>query len=366
MSRIAIIGAAGYVGLHLVQTLEEAGHDIVAVARTNGRLLLSGRRIKLLSPEHVAEAGRVDCVINLAYPNTGSIYHYSLRNKEILERIAALVGDTARIVHVSTIAVFGLSLEHQQNTSLVSRRRDYLYIESKIEFEHLLAGRFKGRDLHIVRLGNVWGPASPVWTAEIARRLQFGEPVGIMGRDGYSNTTDVANVASYLAYLAGIPPAPGIRFSHLAEMSETRWSFWVRKLSDVLGLEAFYESSHPAYYPTLMKETMSMIRDVSPLAIARKMIWGRFTGSLVRSAVRMLPVELYSLLKSRKKRSGVTPGHSISQSDHSFLTVVSCPKQFMNLVDSKWVPPVSVDQSWDRVQQWMAEAGYNEKVLVGL
>jgi len=237
MARIAVIGAAGYVGQELSRQLKASGHDVVGIARANGSFLLERLGITHETPQRAQAVGRVDTVVNLAYPKSPSGFDYPAGNREILSTIRALAGTEARIVHASSLAVFGYALEHPQNPAPLDMRRDYFYIESKLELERLLLRAFPGRDLQTVRLGNVWGPASPTWTAALADRLLFGDPVGVAGADGYSNTTDVGNAASYLAHLASRPGHRQAEFHHLAEFAETRWSFWLERIEAALPLD---------------------------------------------------------------------------------------------------------------------------------
>src|SRR6266566_6309529 len=138
MARIAVIGGAGYVGLTLCAELRLRGHDVTAVTRPNGRLLLERTGVRVASSDELERVGPVDVVVNLAYPNRGSIYEYPLRNRELLAMIRRLA-DGARVVHISTQAVFGFALEYPIVAGPVPERRDYLYIESKIQLERLLA-----------------------------------------------------------------------------------------------------------------------------------------------------------------------------------------------------------------------------------
>src|SRR6185503_20239153 len=112
-------------------------------------------------------------------------------NKEIIHTIRRLATDSCRVIHTSTLAVFGYGLERPIVAGPVERRADYVYVEGKIDFECRLRKWWGHRDLQIVRLGNVWGPASPFWTAALADRIVLGEPVGVAGEDGYCNVTDV-------------------------------------------------------------------------------------------------------------------------------------------------------------------------------
>jgi len=356
MARIAVIGAAGYVGLALCSTLKEAGHEVLAVARANGAFLLDRLGLAPHSPEQAARLGEVDAVVNLAYPKSLAGFDYPAGNREILTTIRAIARENARVVHASSLAVFGYALEHPQHAGPVVRRRDYFYIEGKIELERLLLGALPGRELHILRLGNVWGPASPTWTAALADRVLFGEAVGVRGHDGYSNATDVANAASYLAHLALGGQRRGKHFHHLAELGELPWSFWLKRIAGVLGVPVVYADQSPAYPQALWSELSSLGLRHSSFAMARDLLRGRFLTSWAGSALRCLPAALVERLeRSAHMASAHAPA---AGADPAFLAVMSAQRRFTSRLDPDWQPPLDAEASWARVLAWMEHAGY--------
>lgn len=357
MTTVAVIGAAGFVGMELVNLLEERGHHVIAIARNNGKFLLQKNRCVVLHPSEVTERNDVDVVINLAYPNSGSVHHYSKRNREILRMIKQLAGNSARVIHTSTLAVFGFQLEYPIAPVPVTNRRDYLYVESKIELENLLQKSFSKERLAIVRLGNVWGKKSAAWTAPLIDRLLFGMPVGVVGQDGYSNITDVANVVSYLTFLAEKKQLSSMLFHHLAELSETRWSYWIQKICSVIASQPVYIPSAPHYPQSMGEEITAIFSPVKPRAVYKKLVFGRFTGSLLHSIIGMLPEEYFA----QKKQQSIQPlqvRQRYTSADEVFLWVMSCSKNFASITDPEWKPVLTQEQSWERVSAWMEEIGY--------
>lgn len=355
--KVAVIGGAGYVGLAVCRELSRRGHEVVAVTRANGRFLLEGSGAKVIAPGEVGTLQGSDVVLNLAYPNRGPAFEYPDRNREILEMVRVLAGADGRVVHTSTQAVFGFDFEAHVHAAPVRMRREFAYIEAKIELENLLLAAFAGRSLQIVRLGNVWGPASPTWTAALADKLAFGDPVGVHGRDGYCNATDVGNVADYLAFLIEHPSSPaGAAFHHLAELGAVRWSWWVERMARRLGVEPVLVGDRPTYPPSLSAELAATWRRHSPFAIAREWMYGRMAGSVYRSVVRSMPRALHPYLKKTGKGGAMRP--LSEQGDPVFLTLMSAGTKFETVVRSPWSPPIGADESWERVERWMDEAGY--------
>jgi len=359
VARVVVIGGAGYVGLTLCAELRVRGHDVTAVTRPNGRFLLERIGVRVQSPDDLERVGPIDAVVNLAYPNRGSVYAYPQRNRELLEIVRRLAAGGARVVHVSTQAVFGFAIEYPIVLGPVPTRRDYLYIESKIELENLLARGWGNGELHIVRLGNVWGPASPTWTAALADKLLFGDPVGVERQDGFCNATDVANVVAYLAFLVEAPAHPGTQYHHLAELGETRWSWWIERLASTLKVAPVFANERGAYPRSLTQELRETWAAHSPFTFAGEWIYGRFIGSLLRSVVRRMPGGVFAFLKRRRGRPGGEGRRSpLAGGDPVFLTVMGAERRFETRVDAAWSPPVDREGSWRAIAEWMREAGY--------
>lgn len=353
MSRIAVLGAAGYVGRHLCRVLVEAGHRVIAVARANAKILLADRDVELVHPAEVALIRGVDALVNLAHPGPVFPWLYARYDREIARLVQRIAADDARVVHASSIAVFGYGLDHAMTTGTVARRRDYAYIESKIDQEHLLCRAFAKRDLQIVRLGNVWGPASPAWTAALAGRLLFGDPVGVAGIDGYSNVTDVANVASYLAHLACRKSGVSPEFHHLAEFGETPWSFWIERMASFLQVEPVRARSLPDYPIGPWQEMRSLLAAHGPFAIAKGALRTRFLESWMRAVLLRLPQNALDRLERRALSTGTA-----GTRDDNLLTIFSAQRYLASRVDPEWRAPVDRETSWLRVRDWLEAAGY--------
>lgn len=360
MKRVAIIGAAGYVGLELARQLQGVDIEVNAIARENGRFLLRDLDLRLVSPNELRALGTMDVIVNLAYPTSGSTVSYPTRNQEILDQISVLKGPSARLIHVSTQAVFGLALDRPIVVGPVAQVRDFPYVEAKIQIENLLVKQFATHDIEIVRLGNVWGPGSGTWTVPLVNNVLFGAPVGIEGVDGYCNATDVANAASYLAHLVGRDDLRGIRFHHLAEMSSHRWSKWIDRIESALGQEAVREARTGMGAVNLRQEVRQAISPVMPSALYRNFLSGRLSGSWLRTLSRAMGEERFEAIKSGMKRSVNTlpAGRSLGPDEQRFLEILSCQTQFKTCVLDGWHAPMDFETSWSQIERWMADAGY--------
>lgn len=355
MPEVAVIGAAGYVGRLLCTRLAEDGVAVTGVVRPGSGFLLDHAGIDWLTSADASHRGPFDVVVNLAYPTNGSVYEYPEQNQQLFRTIQQLASGDGRVIQVSTQAVFGMALEYPQIAGPVPMRRDFLYVESKIELENLLIEQLGSPGLDVVRLGNVWGPGSAAWTGAVAQRLLFGEPVAVYDRDGFSNVTDVANLVSYVSFLARRDSGPrGAEFHHLAELGDVRWSYWIERISEQLGVLPVH-GPLPAYSTSGKDEVRGTLR-AAPRTIAKTLKDARFSGSTVRTVMRKLPPQASRTLRGKWAGGGAAgaPGPA----EDLLLMVLSCDRPLAAVRDAGWTPPMSAEDSWSAVSSWLDEVGY--------
>lgn len=359
MANIAIIGAAGFVGAELVKYLELLGHTVTAIARDNAKFLLSKYKCTIINPKDVKYTEEFDSVINLAYPNSGSVHHYSLRNKEILSMIKKLSGQKAKVIHTSTLAVFGFNLDKLIEAKQIPNRSDYLYVESKIELENLLLKTFSADQLQIVRLGNIWGKGSASWTVPIIDKLLFGKPVGVIGMDGFSNVTDIQNVVSYLSFLALNKTSEQRIFHHLAEFSHVKWDVWINKIAETIHCVPVKTDSLPNYPMNAWSDIEVSFKPMNLKLLYKSLMIGRFAGSYLRKIISNIPESRFQVIKQQN----ITPMALVSQideADKTFLIVISAQTEFKPILDPQWKQEISVEDSWNNIYLWMKDVGYIE------
>lgn len=354
---IAVVGAAGFVGRQLLKTMQDAGVQVTAVIRGAAELSVEGSFHNVLHESQVTESTAFDLVINLAYPNSGPLFSYAPQNRLIFAAVERLMKPGGRLIHVSTQAVFGLALDRPVSASPVRKVRDAAYVEAKIEAEHHFAALQKkgGLSLDIVRLGNVWGYASGAWALPLVQRLLTGRPIGVQGVAGLSNSTDVANVASYLSHLAiQGEGAPGLRFHHLAEFSSVPWSYWIDRLAAELQVSPVHAGPEQMTLPVSGRaELAEAMAGVKPRALYRRLAGERVSGSWARSMLTRLPRPLFVKLKGREL--SLAKAMPLSREDQMFLSIMSAQQEFKSQVVAGWTPPVGQEESIRRVLGWLRQ-----------
>jgi nucleoside-diphosphate-sugar epimerase len=350
---VAVVGAAGFVGRALLRQLQEQGIKATAVVRGAPELSVDGDFHAAQSSGSVD--GDFDVVINLAYPTSGPGYEHPEQNFQIARTVAGLLRDGGRLIQVSTLAVFGLALDRPISAGPVSEVRDNAYVESKIAAERLFVEQQaqRGLSLDIVRLGNVWGYASGTWAVPLVQKLTTGRPVGIAGAVAHSNTTDVANVASYLVFLLehgerGID----VRYHHLAEFSAVNWSEWIDPLAAAIGVKPVYaRRSALDAPPSGSKELAEAFTPLKPRSIYQTLAQERVAGSWARTLVRRLPTPAQERLKSSGAVVAVDPQYS--RSEQTFLSIMAGEVEFRSVLQAGWEPPLTKEQSLDGVLRWL-------------
>ena len=244
---VVLFGATSYLGQYVLDDLVARGYRVVAVTRNPAvsEILLHPwkDRITVIAPDQLGATGEAETVLNLAYIKVEKPHRLFRQNALLMQRVhdAAVRLGAARLVHVSTQAVFGYEFDEPPRPVRAVRRAGDSYVETKVHAE-LLLEELQSRApyrLDIVRLGNIVGEGSPAWTANLAQRLLDGRPVGVAGRDGYSNAAFSPNIASYLGHLVNAPVSSGQemgRYHHFADLSVLRWSAFIARFAEAVGV----------------------------------------------------------------------------------------------------------------------------------
>jgi nucleoside-diphosphate-sugar epimerase len=352
MNSYAIIGASGFVGQFLVDEFNEAGIKPATISRTSGDFMLMGKNV---NNYNIADPAlndiKFDVIINLAYPTGDKLFKVKQNNEEIVDLIEKISTPSSKIIHVSTIAVFGFNLSQPVKNEKVKFRRDWPYVESKIHFENILLDRFKNHEVHIVRFGNVWGPKSKAWTVPVMNNVLYNQPTAIRSMDGYSNTTDVNNAANYLFFLSKLERDRNIYFHHLAEFYDVRWSHWLNMFSELFQTNVVYFDSEPflGQSHSLFEDVKNAMSKTSAKEIMTDLYKSRMGGSYLRSLISKLPQS--ALIKLERKNTVLIP--KVKVDSFTFFTIMSCQVPFENITFKEWTPKINMDQSWNEIEKWI-------------
>lgn len=360
---VVVFGATSYLGQYVLDDLLERGYRVFAVTR-NPRIsaILLHRwesRITVLAADQIASVGKAAAVFNLAYVKSELPHQVMRQNTRLMNNVheATMQLNSPRLIHVSTQAVFGYEFDEPPMPVAATRRTGGAYIESKAHAESLAVGLNADASyrLDIVRLGNIVGAGSPVWTANLAQRLREGRPVGVIDHDGYSNAAYAPNIASYLGHIADASASSlqevG-RYHHFADLSARRWSEVIARYADSVGVA-----------PILTKAPAPERSPVRPvLARALKSAYGGPIGSIARrslalvNADNMIDAAMFATNTALSASRGVDPFEV--PADRDLLAILSSAYEFRSHVVPEWKPPIGGDDALDVMGRWIVEAGF--------
>ncbi len=353
MKTVAIIGANGYVGQHLVKALAPF-YQVTALFRGSAILTppLNGvTYMPLADCNHT-----FDVVINTAYNLSDTQQKIANDNKALLALIQKFSNTHTQIIHLSSIAVFGFGLDKPIQPTALKTGPDYNYVFSKVAMENQLLKAFPTNQLSIIRLGNVWGAANNSWTQPIADAITWSLPV-LSPAKSYSNITFIDNITAYVQYI--IKSDRQQLFHHLAEFNNISWQQVIAEISSCLG-KVPIPIKEVAFYPKSISEELDDAFSGNLLTGIKKLKTGRFTASYFP---QRLFVFIQQQLAKRKGNTGSNKPLPPYQTDATFYWVLSTHKKFELEVLAGWEAPYTWEACMQQTKQWLQHAGYiNESI----
>lgn len=180
-ARVFVTGASGFIGRALCERLSRDGFEVrgVDVAADPARGVVAG---DVSAPgawqEHAAGCDLVvhtAAIVSMRGTDPGTVWRVNaLGTKHVLD--AAIRGGAARVVHLSSVTVFGFAFPDGVDETYPTEPNGVPYVDTKIAGEALVLRAHAAGEVAaaIVRPGDVYGPGSRPWTLlpveEIAAR----------------------------------------------------------------------------------------------------------------------------------------------------------------------------------------------------
>lgn len=237
--KILVTGAGGFIGGWVVEAFHLAGfHGVRAGVRKWSSAARVGRfpvevvLCDVMNPKQVEDAVKgADAVIHCA---VGTVETNAEGTRNVLE--ASLMHGIQRVVHLSTISVYG-NVAGEVDESHPLQRTGSDYGDSKIEAEEFCREYQKrGLPIVVLRPTIVYGPYSKLWIVKFSERLSSGN-WGLMDGigEGTCNLVYVSDLVRAIALSLESSRAVGEAIN-INSSERLTWNDYFRGLNNALGL----------------------------------------------------------------------------------------------------------------------------------
>jgi nucleoside-diphosphate-sugar epimerase len=292
--RVLVTGAGGFIGSRLAERLVlEQGAEVRALVRNlAGAARLARFPVTVLrgdvtsAPDLAVAIQGCDVVFHCAYGTSGSQKHRSWVNREGTRRVleASRAAGVGRVVHLSTLMVYGQTTDGDLDETAPRRRFGNPYSDSKLEAERIALS--SGLPVAVLQPTAVYGPYGGVWTESVLRALKSGRQILVNGGDGLGNTVYVDDLVSAMLLAAVRDAAVGEAFL-ISDEEPVTWRELYGRFERMLGSE---------------RRTVDMT-EAEALACWRR--WKREQPHLVGEALRILKGEPPIRERIERTREGV-------------------------------------------------------------
>lgn len=222
--RVLVTGASGFIGGRIVERLvSEQQASVRALLRDfAGGVRVARYPVELVQADvtdrrAVCEAATgCDVIIHCAFGTHGDAVERRAVTVEGTRNVLEAAGRAGvrRVVHLSTVMVYGVPSEPVLRETLPRRATGSTYGDAKLEAEELafVYHRERGVPVSIIQPTAVYGPFGSAWTKRVLERLRSGLVPLIDGGTGVCNAVYVDDVVDAVVLAANRDQAVGEAF----------------------------------------------------------------------------------------------------------------------------------------------------------
>ena len=247
--RTAVLGASGFIGNRLVESMHLAGMRVTPIVRRTSALALPGR---FDLPARVADAFDTQALSAAFTGCDTAVVAVAGDPRTIVGSVdpvyrAAEAAALRRLLYLSTASVHGQApAAGTDETTPLSVSQPIAYNNAKVRAERRLQRRRRSGSVEIVLLrpGIVYGPRS-AWTGGLADELLRGEAALVEGGHGICNGIYVDNLVHAILLALTAPGVDGQAFL-VGDRETVTWRDLYRPVADALGFDVDLLPTPPA------------------------------------------------------------------------------------------------------------------------
>lgn len=319
--RVLVTGGTGFIGGRLVERLVlECNANVRVLVRNFSR----ASRIARFPVEMVLGDMTEPSDLKKAVSECDIVFHcaWEVQDSESMERRvnlqgtknlleAALDAGTKRVIHLSTVLVYGAMPDGDFDETTPYRDPGNAYGRCNLDAEEMAISYTEKHRLPVSVLQPtiVYGPYGRAWTIGVLKQLKAGRVILVNGGDGLCNAVYIDDMVSAILLAAVKDNAVGEVFLISGENPVT-WREFYGAYERMLGFSSTASMSAKeaeAYFAkirrkgSLFKEAASIIREEQ--TVRQRVLATREVSTLVNVARQLLPEQLKRTLRRRMSNS---------------------------------------------------------------
>lgn len=295
---VLVTGATGFIGRSLVTRLVDLGVPVRCLVRSSSSTAEFNDSLVQLCEGDVLDRGSVrraadgvEAIFHLAavvgdWGDPNQFLRVNVDGARNVYESAAELG--ARVILASSIVVYGETLHTGVCAEDIGHGTAFAWYGRTKQQQELIAAEYadEGLDIVVLRLSNVYGPASRLWVDEAAEYLRRGLPSLVDGGRGDACLLHVDNAVEALILAWQVAGSAG-RVYNIADGTSVTWRQYFCDLARLAGCPCPRSMSLPVARamaavteetwrvfrlkkrPPLTREALALVSSIEPLPIER-------------------------------------------------------------------------------------------------